>query len=485
MERAHKMAYHTKLLSILCVILFTVVTFLYPHDAAPAVNAIPAPDLSVFNPGTYTCEAPVDYDGHYTQLIIECIEPTIKNAVLNPTSGLLTRISSFMSGLLPAVITLAIALFGVRVISGEQNIAPIGFGLMIRIGVVLMLSAGFGGYAGSMFDILDELVSLTTPDGFTPWTHIDAFIGKLLGFTTCTLPPVVVCTTSSLKDGIIALLAGSFFAKNLGVMVTLVGGFAIFVLFKFIFNAVYLYLSSVLAIGFLLIISPMVIPFFVFTYTEHFLIKWFRLLVSTMLTPMLMFAILPIFLSPQPAKPAIPASPPFAPVPATPASEGIFKDIINEIFTIVPPDYLKECVRQDQPLTSSWLIPTDKTVRDAVACVGKPNLCPEIDKFTSALQIFNNANLSNAFNYSAFNFPVIDCGEGDTNPSTAIIENDFYIKYQVFSKLFTMVIFALLLNSMLGIIPTIASNIAQGTTVGAARMSSSLAGIASKLSTGK
>lgn len=403
--------------------------------------------------------------GKFVQQVVECFEDPIKNAAL-AKNGLIATISKFMGTVLSAILTLAITLFGLKAMLGEQKINQHGVRLLIRIGLVLMFTLALTAFTSYAFAIFKQLIEIVSPFGFSPWEQIDRFLGKLLGYSKCTTAAngTLSCTTTSdIKDGIVGLLAGSFFSKNLGIMLSVIGCYTIFSLLMFVFQVVYLYLASFLAVAFLMIIAPIFIPFYLFTYTEHYLIKWFDILISNMLTPMLMFAFLSMFLMPTTST--------VNGVKVT--EESTFQGIVDDIFKILPPDYLQRCLRESQPLLHSASTSSDATLwGKAVVISNASNVNPWIngiplskaDQNTSSVQTFVDPNRSQESVGSPFNYPAIDCGPDD--PITPKIDDDATIKREVFIKLMELLLFTLLMNAMLSRIPQLASDIGGGISTG-------------------
>ncbi len=400
---------------------------------------------------TYRCIKPDSTK--YTEQIVECFNLPIRNSVLNPTDGLLLKLSEFMSTILQSVIVIAIALFGVRMIAGEQNLAPQAISLILKIGIMLFLVDNVGGYAGSFFGIFDQALTLVTP-GITPWQMIDSFLGEILGFATFDSPD------RTIKDGIIGLLQGSLFAKNFGAMLSIVGGFAIFSLLLFIFQTVYLYLSSILAIAFLILLIPIIGPFIIFGYTGRFLDKWLDLFIYSIITPMLMFAFMAFFLSPDP----------------TSGSKGLFKDSADKIMLIIDPaytgrtDYLKRCLHPNEPVIFSSNMSTEPNVYNYLEDLTKS---PTIPSEAAPVQTFMNPNLQKAFDNNIINLRVtkFDCGGPE----------DGKMKMDLLYELIILLILAILMNSMLTRIPSIASDIARGATTGVTNLVTPLTSLINKM----
>lgn len=423
---------------------------------------------NTFNPvnidktDTFRCLDPTSYK--YTEQIILCFNQPIRNAVLDPTNGLLIKVSDIMSDAVLIVIVVVIAAFGVRMLGAEQQLSPRGLALLLRIGIMLFLVNGLGGYAGALFDIFDELVTVVTPNNFNPWQSIDIFLGELLGFPTADFQ------TRQIKDGIIGLLEGSLFAKNFGAMLTVVGGFAVLGLLIFIFQAVYLYISSVLAIGFLIIITPVIFPFIVFERTRGFLDRWLNLYISSLLTPMLMFSMLYVFIIPN--------------TDDTVTPQGIFKTAIDDIIvqlggtTTSGTDYMQRCLHNNQPIVFSASRATDPNLYNELTGLN-PEHNLSLSPLAAPVQSFYDPNLQKAFENKAIpapiptNVPIVDCGT--TYSATGDkIDIDKEMKDKILKDLLVILIFAVLMNAMLSKIPIISADMTSGATTGVSNLISPL-----------
>ncbi len=402
---------------------------------------------------TYYCK-PIP--GQFTQTIIDCIEKPIRKAVLDPdpNRGLLAMVSKYMMEFLFAAIVLTITIFGIRLMTGQRNAINNGFGLLIRIGVCLMLTYSLYGFGDKFFDIFYQISTLTnigestTPlfastNTITPWMQIDGFLGKLLGFASD--------KPNAIREGIAALLSGSLLSKNLGIMITIAGTICVVTMLLFIFQAVYLYLISLIVFGMLVVISPIVFALYIFQYrwTDRFMTKWFDIVLSTMLAPLLMFAFLSLFLD--------------TPVQMGPSNPGIFTRQVDKIFDkLGGTDYVQRCLRTDVPFMSSWLLPANNSMADVLAC--PPPLAPGCDQEnvdTNSMQTFVNPYLNRALNYAPLNVPLIDCGAGDER-----------MKIEVYFALVELLFYALVVNIMLRHIPDIAQDLANGVATGAAELAS-------------
>lgn len=508
---------------------------------SPFVDAKNADLTNRFFSTSFTCAVPTDEpqnEGIFTQLIIDCFQTPIRTALLQPittvplmvgtkeTGGILAWIAKYVADIFVVLATLAIMFTGIAIMTGASNISARVIITLLRIGIIYYILSNITVYAGYILGIFDELLAFVTPPGFTPWTQIDAFIGKLLGFNTytdcLTVAGSTTCATklTGHENGIIGFIVGSIFSKNMGVMVAITGAIAVAGLLVFIIQSLYLYISSFVAIAFLLAISPILIPFLLFPYTERLFTQWLSLLLSSILTPVLMFAFLSMLLD-----------------NVTPCGASLdttrFNCIVDDAMAALssdptqPADYMKSCLREKQPLFASMLMPTLPSVSQTLACIAGGNTADCLAKLNNdpAIQSYLNQYADKSFNNTTqLTMAVIDCGnqvltfdfqsadfelgevvtglssgargtilsvDNDnpgsmvlTNMSGAFIDNetiqsasgialadltlkgilysDEALKKHLANDFIYLIILTLLINSMMGVIPSIAKGLAGG-----------------------
>lgn len=466
---------HIKILILSILVMTASLPVSYAQDAAEAEAGEYYMTLSCIG----------DEKDYYTRAIVDCIKNPVKSAVLDKENGLLKRTSSAMLAIVSALTTLAIVILGIRVATGNAGSLPRVIPLAIRAGLVLTLLTGSITYAEKMFTVFDEVIAIASPSGFSPWIHIDKFISEFLGFTKSS-------GDGSLKDGIIGLLNGSVFAKSFGFMLSIIGICAVGSLIVFIISTLYVYLASFIAFSLLLIITPILLPFFIFTYTEGYFIKWFNLLLSTIITPMLLLGVLSIFLVTQaPIPVSTDANPTLnkeckagmaesqcnrkfngQPIPERAA---IFPSILKEIMDKLGSDYMKKYYYTGNSFLPAQIMQTDRNEYNFQFCMANQRdaaLCEAaINKSNAPFSSNINPYFTASINYSPGYYSVIDFGSKHEEM------HKFLVK-----KFFELLIFTLLMNSIVAMIPSISASIAGGVSTGVANISTPLKEALSKLS---
>ncbi len=428
---------------IIMLLMLSTTVFFYQGEAV-AADATSA-DITQFSPQTYICAAE---PGEYTQAIVKCIQTPVRNAVLKPNDGLLAMMSKYMVSFLSPLFAVALIWLGVRAATGESSVFPRAMGLALRVGIVTASFYLIEKFIPAFYTDKYSPILFQTLDGsfigkLNPWLEVDKVISRILGFAD---------QSSSIKDGLIGLIDGSFFSKNFGIMLSVVGCFAIFSLLMLAVQILYVYLSSVILIGFLIITLPIFIPFIVFTYTETYLAKWFNILLSSLLTPTLMFFFLALFMV------TIPAS------GSDPERKGIFISIVDDIFATLPPDYLDASLHRSMPLNRAILYPSDSEQYNFLACIGQSlGTCPDRYKFNSSTQYNINPNVSKGMNSNILRINKLDFGKKDDE-----------IKKSLLKSLLELLMFAIILNLGVKLIPSISKDIAGGATAGLEGLASPL-----------
>lgn len=402
------------ILRYICVLLLCIVVTDSHTSPAYAQELPAAVDTTTRSTMPDACMPGSEVKG-YSHRVTMCVRESVIAAV----NKVMTILSAFMVPVFSGLATLAIAIFGIRVMGGEQQISKQSIGFIIRFAIILWFLAELQWFSQSIFSITDQLIHLVTGAQWTPWQQIDAFLGKLLGFGQDQHGGKIM-----LFNGVIGLLGGSLFSSTFGLMLFMMGISAIISIVLFIFQVVYLYLTSIVVIGFLIIISPLIIPFAIFYYSEKYFRQWLQLLMATMLTPMMMFAFLFIFLN-------------------------IFDLLIADIFEIVPSDSLPAYLRTDQPLLS-WLMPADADVSKYMQSIQvRPEGASPNAIFSPPIQTNMDVMARNSISSNIGNPPLVYFGANDTG-----------VKQNLIYTFVTLWIFSTLMKSMLTAIPGIASSIA-------------------------
>lgn len=287
---------------VLCLLLFALPDAVFAQANAPATNntVISAPDPKT---GLVTICGINNNGSGFTSRIMTCVRDTIVNA----TNNFLGPFSQYLASTVTAAITLAIVIWGIKVMGGKpMDLSAAGIILGLKIGGVLMFTTNFGGMFPMLLDMLNGLLGIiansvrgelkgcpnmggNSADAniLFVWGYVDCYIDRLIGG---------VFSPFSLTFGIVGFLIGVLLSSSLGLFVALMGFILIvFILFS-IARALYIMVTAYIALALMVVISPITIPTILFQYTKGIFEKWLKITIGFMIQPIFMFGYLCMFL---------------------------------------------------------------------------------------------------------------------------------------------------------------------------------------------
>lgn len=232
--------------------------------------------------------------GVFTARIVGCI----RSALENTTEKYLTQFSTYASPMIYAALTLAVTLWGVRLLMGESQMKAKATGFMFRVAIIIWLTHDFGGMVHDVFAAMQDTQNIVTgallksstscPVGTgndAIWQRVDCLIGRVFGFGK----------DNGMSAGILAIAGASVFSGSVGVQLFMTGvGGMVIVLFA-IMRAVFTFLLAYTAVAFLILISPLMITMLAFNVTQRMFYAWLSQLLSAMLEPAIIFGFLSMF----------------------------------------------------------------------------------------------------------------------------------------------------------------------------------------------
>lgn len=256
--------------------------------------------------------------------VIMTVVYCVQMAVVSGTLIMLPETSSLMWPITMAAITLVVSLFGYRLSVGETELNRKTMGLLLKIGVVMMFGFNFGGGLfggpgwtletfGATTTLQDAVVkslwstvwsggsqncpaggfaagapsySYIAASGVNVWASIDCILGKLFGFGGSFL----------MASSIFGMLGSILGSGTIGVMAFFFGLTTLLTIMFFALRCVYIFLVSYVFIGFLIVISPFVMPTLMFRTTQFMFDAWLKNLVSALLIPAALFTYLCLIL---------------------------------------------------------------------------------------------------------------------------------------------------------------------------------------------
>ncbi|MCI5049442.1 MAG: type IV secretion system protein [Rickettsiales bacterium] len=231
------------------------------------------------------------HEGKLIAVIVPCIRDTIQEA----TETMTDQFDEHLKSATWAFATLVMTIFGIKMLMNEGDLKKEGIMLLLKIGGVALFIDNFGGYIPDMFAAVQEGSEIVTSalggalagaecdtsqyKGEKPWNYLDCVLGEMFGFA----PGIFV------GSSLIALM-GAPFSGEFGPMLTMGGVTAIFFILKLVIRSVYTYLMALMTMGFLIVISPLLIPLLFMGVTFQYFEHWLRAIMSTMLIPLVVLA---------------------------------------------------------------------------------------------------------------------------------------------------------------------------------------------------
>lgn len=239
--------------------------------------------------------------------VIMSVTYCVQIAMVNATQLFLQPVSDMMLPITGAVLALVVGIFGFKLAMGETELNRKTFTLLIKIGCVLMFGYNFGGWMlptfGATISLQDAVVTTLwkspncpissftagapsydyiSAGGANVWATLDCIIGKLFGFGG----------TFIMATSIFGMLGSLIGSGTMGAMVFFFGLTTLLSIFFFAIRAVYTFLISYVFIGFLIIISPMVMPLMLFRNTYSMFDAWLKNLMVAIMIPAVIFTYL-------------------------------------------------------------------------------------------------------------------------------------------------------------------------------------------------
>jgi len=258
------------------------------------------------------------------EIINDALSGTNKSSVVNINPGYLTQIINFLTPFKWAAITLAMCLYGVKLVTvSVEELLKESASLLFRIALVYFIianlnspgiyssSTGNGLYA-ALSDSADEIISFvssafatpnnpqlstcvingtaTLPNGasasvYGVWVAFDCVFQDLMGVAS---NPAVITGT------IVVILGAAIFSGGLAIFALFLGITAFILVLLTLMRAIYVLLLSYFIMALLTVIGPLIIPLRVFDneFTKEIFWKWLGLIVSTVFQPVFIVAFL-------------------------------------------------------------------------------------------------------------------------------------------------------------------------------------------------
>lgn len=350
--------------------------------------------------------------------VVVCVQQSLATA----SNVIYSAIATWMTPIVGAMFTLAVALMGMRMAGGEQGAIRQGVPLVIKLGMIAGYTYFLGSVGALAFNIM-ALLATAGGGGATPWGMVDNIIMSVMGYGP----------TLKIYEGLIGLITASLFSGTIGVAVFIAGIMGITSLISCIGRIIFVYLGAFTVVAFMVALSPLFIPMLVFNATDRYFRQWVNITVAAMIQPMFLFAVCSMFLS-------------------------VFPALLGNILSVTGGNDFRAIWRWNKPM-SSWLAPSDPKLHnfvDELDNEGEPR------KRVAAQPTYMNPLFSEAPELNIYKFPSIDFGLVHVQKMQ-----------QLLMAFVAFALFAMLMKTLVEITPQIAEDITAA-SIGLAGMKTSI-----------
>lgn len=232
----------------------------------------------------------------YSQRVVGCI----KAGVLKAAEKFLGAFYGTVKAVIYAAITLAVVFFGLQLLMGSYDKpAKEMFILLLKIGAVFSFTADFNQIFQMILDMMDgflKIVQSSTIINNTElncagkaqiWSQIDCVIDRVIGIT----PQVTV------KSGIVGVLFALLFSGAVGFILFFIGMAFLLMLLSTIAQAIFIFIMAYIALSFMVILAPLIVPMVLFNVTRGIFDRWVQMIGGFALQPVFLFAYLAMMLT--------------------------------------------------------------------------------------------------------------------------------------------------------------------------------------------
>lgn len=284
---------------LLALLLLGLLPVFAPQQAFAYIFTQPSPVAGPDAAGVYdVCPGP-----GLTRRLMPCLKETVLSAAqifINSDYG------SYMTMTIFIGMTLAIAFWGFGLLTGHRSAPKQDFFMtLIKIGGVVYYFSNFGYVLNTLINMVDDVLGVITNyatisltiacdtgmDGpeYAIWDNVDCAINTLIGG---------IFSGFTLTTGVLGFFTACIFSNNpIGLLIALTGFYLIAQIIIAIGRAMFVYVTSFVALSLLVIISPFFVPLILFNATKEKFDKWLRLVISFMLQPVILFAYLVMLLA--------------------------------------------------------------------------------------------------------------------------------------------------------------------------------------------
>lgn len=221
--------------------------------------------------------------------IIGCTEQALKSA----TKTLASAIQSEVGNAATSACALAVLIAGFAVVGGRTPTWDGPYRTAVNVIIVTALSGSIGSNIDKVYDFMQELVNAVTvmPSSgtckdATMWKIMDCQLNKLVGGVL----------GGNVKSGIVGFLGSALISGGVGAFIAVMGAVLLLYYIYALLQATYIYITAMVALAMILMVSPLFIPLILFSATRHYFNSWLNMLFSFIMQPVALFAYLSVML---------------------------------------------------------------------------------------------------------------------------------------------------------------------------------------------
>ena len=282
-------------------------------DSTPAATGTPAGESTGTRDRDGNRKMCKDLPSAKGGVLIGRIVPCIVYTIQESTIYFSKKMINFISPLMYAYITLVIVLYGVRIVSGDQQAPRQAMLLGVKISIIIgMLTLIPNYFIPATYDIMAQGVEVASSSHgtnggigcssaaiyntygdaqtLTIWKEMDCTLGKLYGFATGTDAQGNKTTNMLLASSAFGLLSGFFFGGTIGVALffALIG--VLFSILMLVIRVTLVFLNGYLIVSVLLLIAPIFMPLTLMKVTSDYFEKWWKAILGGFILPVVVTA---------------------------------------------------------------------------------------------------------------------------------------------------------------------------------------------------
>jgi len=245
-------------------------------------------------------------------VILGYIVPCVTYTIEGTTERMSQAMIDWLEPTIYAFMTLAVIMFGIRILQGGGQMHGEGILLLLKMGIVIAcLELIPHTFVPMLYDVMTDSVEIVSgaigPDessihcdiakykadgASTLWAQMDCLVGKLYGITVGdeTGPDGEKRPNMLLAASIFGLLGGFLFGGSFGAILFLACVGMLWTMFMVVLRTVVAFLNGYLYASLLLIISPLFLPLILIKASAQYFEPWWKGILGSILLPVIISA---------------------------------------------------------------------------------------------------------------------------------------------------------------------------------------------------